>query len=114
MGTFDNNWASAIHPSFGTILPDDLPINAVSGRHEEFIKLTNIYYDPQIRTKHTDIGSVTHIGLGYGGCALPLVLEHNTPNNAVALIWAETDGGVRNGISAPAMRPLFRRRQRHT
>jgi hypothetical protein len=76
--------------------------------------LTQTYYDPSLRTKHTDVGGVTHLGLGYGGCALPLVLEHNTPNNAVALLWAETAGGDRDGVAAPAMRPLFRRRQRHT
>lgn len=107
-------WASSVRFTFGTILPEDLPINAVAGRYDEFLKLTQSYYDPIIRTPHTDVGEVTHLGLGYGGCALPLVLEHNTPNNAVALLWAETDGGDRAGVHAPAMRPLFRRRQRHT
>ena len=99
--------------SFGMIFPRDLPIDATPGRHDEFITLTRTYYDPTIRTKHTDVGRVEHLGLGYGGCALPLVLEHNTPNNAVALLWAETEGGDRGDIVAPAMRPLFRRRQRH-
>jgi hypothetical protein len=107
-------WATATHASFGTVLPVDLPIDSVPGRHDEFIKLTRKYYDPNIETKHTRVGGVTHMGLGYGGCALPLVLDHNTPNNTVALLWAETDGGDRNGTVAPAMRPLFRRRQRHT
>ena len=110
---FPEDWARATHISFGTVLPPTLPIDAVSGHHDDFIKLTQTYYDPIIRTKHTDVGEVTHLGLGYGGCALPLVLEHNTPNNAVALLWAETDGGDRDGVPAPAMRPLFRRRQRH-
>ena len=110
---FHKDWVREMHISFGTILPPDLPINVVPGRHDGFISLTQIDYDPTLRTKHTDIGGVTHIGLGYGGCALPLVLEHNTPNNAVALLWAETDGGVRGDGPAPAMRPLFRRRQRH-
>ena len=102
-----------IYPSFGMIFPSQFPIDKAPGRRDDFIKLTQTYYDPIIRTKHTDIGGVCHLGLGYGGCALPLVLEHNTPNNAVALLWAATDGGVRNGVHAPAMRPLFRRRQRH-
>jgi len=106
-------WASAVHFTFGTILPEDLPINAVPGRYDDFLKLTESYYDPIIRTRHTDVGGVTHLGLGYGGCALPLVLDHNTPNNSVALLWAETEGGDRAGGHAPAMRPLFRRRQRH-
>ena len=112
-GVFPEDWAQAIHPSFGMVLPQDLPIDAVAGRHVDFIELTRTYYDPIIRTKHTDVGGVTDLGLGYGGCALPLVLEHNTPNNSVALLWAETDGGVREGVPARPMRPLFRRRQRH-
>lgn len=108
-----NSWAKAIHISFGTVLPADLPLGVVEGRDDAFIKLTQTYYDPIIRTKHTDVGGVEHLGLGYGGCALPLVLDHNTPNNAVALLWAETAGGERDGVVAPAMHPLFRRRQRH-
>jgi hypothetical protein len=96
------------------VLPVDLPIDRSGGeRYEDFIALTNTYYDPKIETKHTGVGGVTHLGLGYGGCALPLVLDHNTPNNAIALLWAETDGGDRNGLQVPPMRPLFRRRQRH-
>jgi len=110
---FCEGWATRTHPSFGTVLPPDIPIDAPGSRNAGFIQLTQAYYDPIIRTKHTDVGGVAHLGLGYGGCALPLVLQHNTPNNAVALLWAETDGGVRNGVRAPAMRPLFRRRQRH-
>jgi hypothetical protein len=110
---FGAGWARAMHASFGTILPADLPLNAVPGRYDEFLKLTQAYYDPKIRTKHTDVGGAPHLGLGYGASALPLVFDHNTPNNAIALLWAETDGGLRDGIPAPPMRPLFRRRQRH-
>jgi hypothetical protein len=106
-------WAKGVHFTFGTVLPEDLPIDSVTGRFDEFLKLTQTYYDPVIRTRHTDVGGVMHLALGYGGCALPLVLEHNTPNNAVALLWAETEGGLREGVQVPSMRPLFRRRQRH-
>ncbi len=107
-------WAQSVHFSFGTVLPDDLPIDKVPERYASFIELTRTHYDPIIRTPHTDVGKVEHLGLGYGGCALPLILDHNTPNNSVALLWAETDGGERDGgVQAPAMRPLFRRRQRH-
>ena len=112
--TMGDQWAADVHFSFGTVLPPHLKIDAVPGSHKAFIELTRIYYDPVLRTRHTDIGGVKHLGLGYGGCALPIVLDHNTPNNSVALLWAETDGGARDGdMTAPAMRPLFRRRQRH-
>ena len=109
-----DGWCSTSHSSFGMLLPCDLPINAAREGDKAFVELTEKYYDPVIRTKHTDVGGVTHLGLGYGGCALPLVLEHNTPNNSVALLWAETDGGCREGVVARPMRPLFRRRQRHS
>jgi hypothetical protein len=108
-----DGWAKAMHATFGLILPANLPIDAIKGRYDDFVALTRAYYDPKIETSHTEVGGIAHQGLGFGGCALPLVLEHNTPNNAVALLWAETDGGDRNGIQVPAMRPLFRRRQRH-
>ena len=111
--SFETVWNQVPDTSFGMVLPRDLPIDATPGRHDEFIRLTQTYYDATIRTKHTDVGGEEHLGLGYGACALPLVLEHNTPNNAVALLWAETEGGDRGDIHAPAMRPLFRRRQRH-
>ena len=96
--------------SFGTVLPDNIPLDS----NDAFKNLTQTYYNPSIETKHTDIGGVRHQGLGFGGCALPLVLEHNTPNNSVALLWAETDGGMQDGKRVHAMRPLFRRRQRHS
>ena len=112
-GEFPEDWAGATHATFGMVLPNDLPIAMGGESHADFIELTQTYYDPAIRTKHTDVGGATHLGLGYGGSALPLVLEHNTPNNSVALLWAETDGGIRGSVHAPAMRPLFRRRQRH-
>jgi hypothetical protein len=110
-----NEFFDNVHLSYGIVLPQDLPIDKCPAANAGPIDLANKYYDPIIRTEHTDIGGVAHLGLGYGGCALPLVLEHNTPNNSIALLWAETDGGMREGgIDAPAMRPLFRRRQRHS
>ena len=111
---FCNGWDPDIDSSFGMIFPSEFPINTVPGRHDDFIELTQTYYDSEIQTRHTKIGGVCHLGLGYGGCALPLVLEHNTPNNAIALLWAATNGSIRNGVKMPAMRPLFRRRERHT
>ena len=110
--TFGQAWASKTTASFGMVFPPDLPIDP--SRDADFVRLTNTYYDPILRTKHTDIGGAKHLGLGYGACALPVVLEHNTPNNSVALLWAETDGGMRDQSPAPSMRPLFRRRHRHT
>lgn len=108
-----NGWAKETHLTFGMTLPRDFPIDKCGGRHDDFIKLARNHYDPTIQTRHTSVGGVENIALGYGGCALPLVLEHNTPNNSVALLWAESERDPKSEVSAPVMRPLFRRRQRH-
>ena len=101
-------WFKSVEFTFGTILPATLRIDA--GQHKEFLELVAKYYNSAIQTSHTDKGGIGDVRLGFGNCALPLVLEHNTPNNSVALIWAESDDS--NGQHG--MRPLFRRRQRHS
>ncbi len=102
--------SNTVEPSFGLLYPPDLPIDA-SG-DADFFALTNTYYDAGIETNHTLKGGTQHLGLGYARCALPLVLDHNTPNNSVALLWAETEDAKYKGPRV--MRPLFRRRQRHS
>jgi hypothetical protein len=101
------DWFPGVQPSFGMILSNDLKITA-SGA-PDFWPLIQKYYDPAVRSTHTDKGGTDDVRLGFGSCALPLVLEHNTPNDSIALIWGETSGGAK----VHAMRPLFRRRQRH-
>ena len=55
------------------------------------------YYDSKIEDEHK--GKVLH---GYANCGLPLVLNHNTPNNSVYLLW-----------DTEKTSPLFPRFQRH-
>ena len=77
----------------------------------EILALCEKTYDPCLFKrveKHCREAGMATMCYGYGGCALPLVLEHNTPNNSVPLIWSET-GPATN----PRMRPLFQRRDRH-
>jgi hypothetical protein len=95
--------------SFGHLFSANVPLSPDQPGDKAFCALTQKYYSDQIETEHTIKGGVKHLGLGFAGCALPVVLDHNTPNNSVALLWAQTDG--KNG--QPAIRPLFRRRQRH-
>jgi hypothetical protein len=103
------------HYTFGAKVPEEVCITAAKGEDAPLIALTRTYYNSNIQTRHTDVGGVTHLGLGYGGCALPLVLHHNTPNNSLALLWAEASAGPDvEGRQQLEMRPLFRRRQRHT
>ena len=97
--------------SFGTVLPDSLSVSMQS--NAEFFSIMDRYYNSAIQSRHTSVGGAENISSGYGACGLPLVLEHNTPNNSVALLWAECDE-TKTVPVAPAMRPLFRRRQRHS
>jgi hypothetical protein len=101
-------WFKNVEFSYGTILPSNLQIDEEHCR--DFMRLVAKYYSTSIQTKHTEKGGGPDVRLGFGQCALPLVLEHNTPNNSVALLWADTDGSD----GQHAMRPLFRRRQRHS
>jgi hypothetical protein len=76
------------------------------------LDLCDRYYDHALflrREKHCREAGQTDMKLGYANCALPIVLDHNTPNNSIPLLWAETEG--KDG--AHAMQPLFRRRDRH-
>ena len=67
--------------------------------------LAKNYYDPVLTDAHK--GDAT---LGYRDSRLPLVLSHNTPNNSIALLWADTserrDGQCRHA--------LFTRYERHS
>lgn len=45
------------------------------------------YTDQEASDKHFRVGGTTDVKYGFAGCALPVVLTHNTPNNSVFLLW---------------------------
>lgn len=45
-------------------------------------------WDESADDKHTKVGGKS-CRAGYAGCALPVILSHNTPNNSIFLLWAE-------------------------
>lgn len=75
---------------------------------ELFDEMLYSYYDSRIEDEHTRTGGKNVIH-GYAGCALPLVLSHNCPNNSVYLLWAQTEPA--NGC--PGLKALFPRISRH-
>ena len=104
----DHEWFNGpIEFSFGLTLQHKVSLDDVSDK--EFLNLCDTYYDTSIENEHGDAAGQRSLRRGYAGCQLPVVLHHNTPNNSIALIWAESDGS-----GGPKMTPLFRRRQRHS
>jgi hypothetical protein len=94
----------------GLILPETLPLS--SPGDGAVLGLCDKYYDHALfkrLEKHCREAGMDTMKLGYACCSLPVVLEHNTPNNSIPLLWAETTGG--GGVHA--MQPLFFRRDRH-
>jgi hypothetical protein len=95
--------------SFDLVIGDGSVISR--GLYSEIDSLVDRYYDPGIETKSIKVGG-TDAKFGFAACGLSLVLEQNTPNNSLGLLWAESSSA---GPAPPhRMRPLFRRRQRHT
>nr|VFK11139.1 MAG: hypothetical protein BECKLPF1236B_GA0070989_10209 [Candidatus Kentron sp. LPFa] len=106
----EGDWFKDIRPTYGLLFDEKLPIS--ESEESALWKLTENYYDPGIESeKHMKASGDIHWKRGYGQCALPMVLEHNTPNNSLALLWAES---MNSEEGVHAMRPLFYRRQRHT
>jgi hypothetical protein len=105
-GLGESGWFGKIEFSQGMSLGLESRVTPES--HPEFAKLIQYYYDEEIENEHIRKGG-ENARFGFGQCGLPLILDHNTPNNSIALLWAETEGKK----GKHAMRPLFRRRQRH-
>jgi hypothetical protein len=100
-----SSWFENFTLSYGIVLPNTVRIDQT--RDAAFWSRTEEYYDASIETDAVRVGGKS-AKRGFGDCGLPLILEHNTPNNSVALLWAET-----TGEKGHQMRPLFRRAQRH-
>lgn len=90
--------------SFSYVLPHEVVIDDGCA-DVELTSLIEAHYDIGIQDDHTG----ENIWYGYKQCGLPLVLEHNTPNNSIALLWAESKKDA-----TPRMKPLFARRKRHS
>lgn len=101
--------------SFDLLLARELSLTR--GQNAQLDALVDRYYDPRVETKSIKVGG-TDAKFGFAACGLPLILEHNTPNNSIGLLWAESPATAESAPpaadTAHAMRALFRRRQRHT
>lgn len=72
-------------------------------RDEALVAGSEWFYDKDAMDDEHKKGAA----LGYKGCALPVVLAHNTPNNSISPLWSDTTGRSLN------RRALFPRYERH-
>jgi len=103
----ESGWLPGLQFHYGMVIPDAVRVSDET--EPAFFEVIDRYYDHSIYSEHFRLSGVDHAKLGFGGLGLPIIMEHNTPNNAVSLLWAESDGS-----QGHPMRPLFRRRQRHS
>lgn len=70
------------------VQPLDKNIRVQGGQDGDFLKLVDKYYDREVENKAMLVGDTKDYKLGFSKCGLPLVLDHNTPNNSVVLLWS--------------------------
>lgn len=113
--TAEQDWTERTYGSStiteGLLLPPQVKLEQPDD--SAILDLCERYYDHSLFVrleKHCREAGQSDMKLGYADCALPIVLDHNTPNNSIPLLWAETQSA---GSGHP-VRPLFHRRDRHS
>ncbi|RDZ26017.1 phosphoribosyltransferase-like protein [Lysobacter silvisoli] len=71
------------------LCPIENEVRLVDSMSAPLLKLIHAQknYDERAHDKHTLVGGTEDARLGFAGCALPVVLAHNTPNNSIYLLW---------------------------
>ena len=95
LGEFEPNWKITVVQT----IPDYLCL-----RDGDIAEMSKGFFDEILIDEHKG-----NVPLGFGDIALPLVLHHNTPNNSVSILWADSVG--REGGNN--RRALFPRYERH-
>jgi len=75
-------------------LIDETVSNGVTS-DQALMKLCEKYFDQSIIDTHYKVGKTAKPYLGFDECALPLVLNHNTPNNSLPILWLPDDKDFR-------------------
>ena len=70
-------------------LKDSVKLNTEDDK--EIMDLLEKYYDKNIENEHYLKGRHAKPYLGFDECAIPLILNHNCPNNSLPILWFEED-----------------------
>lgn len=80
------------------IIPNSDKLNDISDKEILEICRKDVYYDSsELEDEHTRKGG-NDVKLGFGKCALPLILAHNTPNNSVPILWSYDTSNIFKGL----------------
>ncbi|OCJ32668.1 hypothetical protein A6U91_20930 [Agrobacterium tumefaciens] len=109
-----DNWKDKVFGSVSVTEGIRLPASLKLNRETDgaMLDLCDRYHDPGLDKRleeHLKASGILTVKHGFASCALPLIMDHNTPNNSIPLLWAETE--AERGHHS--MQPLFRRRDRH-
>ena len=96
LAAFDSSWQLTVIQR--------LP-NALACRDPDLLDMCAWFFDDVFVDKHKK----TRLPVGYADAALPLVLYHNTPNNSISLLWADST----DRIDSEERHALFPRFERH-
>lgn len=71
------------------VIPNTNKLSEVSDEQILTLCKNDAYYDQvELEDEHTRQGGGPGVRMGFGQCALPVILFHNTPNNSISLLWS--------------------------
>lgn len=73
------------------LLPIDDSVKRKIISDSDLMAFMGKYFDSTVVDKHYKEGTHNMPFLGFNECCLPIVLNHNSPNNSVAILWMPTD-----------------------
>lgn len=90
-------------PSWRLVVVQELP-DSICVDEAQLRSICEEFWDPAMEDEHKGAAP-----LGYKKVALPVVLFHNTPNNSISVLWADTE----HQPESKTRRALFPRYERH-
>ena len=85
--TSDHGWTPLKVRVLCPIEPDAALTRGLDAADYQALLSNPKYTDDRASDEHFRVGGTDDPRLGFAGCALPVVLSHNTPNNSVYLLW---------------------------
>jgi len=94
------------------LLPIDKTIKEKITSDVEIMDFISRHFDNTVVDEHYKKGKHDLPFLGFNECGLPLVLNHNTPNNSIAVFWLPADKKYKGFRPFDDQPSLFKRRNR--